>query len=433
MTEPVTPEAPDTRHGLTPRSPCRLSRPGIVCPLGADHGLISSALFSASRGLRVSDDFSPGTPLSLGRVTARLVDDSDWPAPLRSRNNRLLATALEQLTPELEALKRQGIAPERIGVVLGTSTSGIGETEAAMDAQRAAVAQGTPSADSWPESFEYRRQELGAPAECVAWLSGARGPVYTLSTACTSSAKALASARRLLASGQCDAVIAGGADSLCHMTVKGFMSLEAVSRQQSQPLGAARDGINLGEAAVLFVVTPEHGGVQLTGVGESSDAHHISAPCPDGSGAEAAMRGALASAGRVPGEIDYINLHGTATPLNDAMESLAISRLFGPDSDEAASRPPAVSSTKALTGHTLGACGALEAAFCWLTLEHGRLPPHATPREALDPSLPALNIVYRDRPETPPLRVMSNAFAFGGNNISLILERHATDPESSAC
>ncbi|MDI6002874.1 beta-ketoacyl-ACP synthase [Cobetia marina] len=433
MTEPVTPEAPDTRHGLTPRSPCRLSRPGIVCPLGADHGLISSALFSASRGLRVSDDFSPGTPLSLGRVTARLVDDSDWPAPLRSRNNRLLATALEQLTPELEALKRQGIAPERIGVVLGTSTSGIGETEAAMDAQRAAVAQGTPSADSWPESFEYRRQELGAPAECVAWLSGARGPVYTLSTACTSSAKALASARRLLASGQCDAVIAGGADSLCHMTVKGFMSLEAVSRQQSQPLGAARDGINLGEAAVLFVVTPEHGGVQLTGVGESSDAHHISAPCPDGSGAEAAMRGALASAGRAPGEIDYINLHGTATPLNDAMESLAISRLFGPDGDEAASRPPAVSSTKALTGHTLGACGALEAAFCWLTLEHGRLPPHATPREALDPSLPALNIVYRDRPETPPLRVMSNAFAFGGNNISLILERHATDPESSAC
>ena len=433
MTEPVTPEAPDTRHGLTPRSPCRLSRPGIVCPLGADHGLISNALFSASRGLRVSDDFSPGTPLSLGRVTARLVDDSDWPAPLRSRNNRLLATALEQLTPELEALKHQGIAPERIGVVLGTSTSGIGETEAAMDAQRAAVAQGTPSADSWPESFEYRRQELGAPAECVAWLSGARGPVYTLSTACTSSAKALASARRLLASGQCDAVIAGGADSLCHMTVKGFMSLEAVSRQQSQPLGAARDGINLGEAAVLFVVTPEHGGVQLTGVGESSDAHHISAPCPDGSGAEAAMRGALASAGRAPGEIDYINLHGTATPLNDAMESLAISRLFGPDGDEAANRPPAVSSTKALTGHTLGACGALEAAFCWLTLEHGRLPPHATPREALDPSLPALNIVYRDRPETPPLRVMSNAFAFGGNNISLILERHATDPESSAC
>ena len=155
------------------------------------------------------------------------------------------------------------------------------------------------------------------------------------------------------------------------------------------------------------------------------------------------MRGALASAGRAPGEIDYINLHGTATPLNDAMESLAISRLFGTDADsdsgsDAGSdidqpRLPAVSSTKALTGHTLGACGALEAAFCWLALEHGRLPPHATPREALDPALPALNIVYRDRPETPPLRVMSNAFAFGGNNISLVLERHTTDPESSAC
>ena len=439
MTESVATVATATPKGRDTGNACRLSRPGIVCPLGADHGLISSALFSASRGLRVSDDFSPGTPLSLGRVTARLVDDSDWPAPLRSRNNRLLATALEQLAPELEALKRQGIAPERIGVVLGTSTSGVGETEQMMQDYRAGIAAGKPNAESWPTDFEYGRQELGAPARCVAWLSGARGPVYTLSTACTSSAKALASARRLLASGQCDAVIAGGADSLCHMTVKGFMSLEAVSRKQSQPLGAERDGINLGEAAVLFVVTPERGGVQLTGVGESSDAHHISAPCPDGSGAEAAMRGALASAGRAPGEIDYINLHGTATPLNDAMESLAISRLFGTDADSDTgsdidhARLPAISSTKALTGHTLGACGALEAAFCWLALEHGRLPPHATPREALDPTLPALNIVYRDRPETPPLRVMSNAFAFGGNNISLVLERHTTDPESSAC
>lgn len=418
-------------------SACRLSRPGIVCPLGADHGLISSALFSASRGLRISDDFSPGTPLPLGRVTTPLVDDSEWPAPMRSRNNRLLATALEQLTPELEALRVQGIAPERIGVVLGTSTSGIGETEAAMEAHRASVAQGTDSADSWPTSFEYRRQELGAPAECVAWLSGAGGPVYTLSTACTSSAKALASARRLLASGQCDAVIAGGADSLCYMTVKGFMSLEAVSRRECLPLGAARDGINLGEAAVLFVVTRESGGIQLTGVGESSDAHHISAPCPNGSGAEAAMRAALVNARRSPSEIDYINLHGTATPLNDAMESLAISRLFSQDAegaestDDAHTLMPAVSSTKALTGHTLGACGALEAAFCWLTLQHGRLPPHATPRDALDPELAALNIVYRDRPETPPLRVMSNAFAFGGNNISLVLERHPASTQRS--
>ncbi|TVU69247.1 beta-ketoacyl-ACP synthase [Cobetia crustatorum] len=413
----------------SPRSACRLSRPGIVCPLGADHGLISSALFSASRGLRISDDFSPGTPLPLGRVTTPLVDDSEWPAPMRSRNNRLLATAFEQLTPELDALRQQGIKPERIGVVLGTSTSGIGETEAAMEAHRASVAQGTDSADSWPTSFEYRRQELGAPAECVAWLSGARGPVYTLSTACTSSAKALASARRLLASGQCDAVIAGGADSLCYMTVKGFMSLEAVSRHECLPLGAARDGINLGEAAVLFVVTRETGGVQLTGVGESSDAHHISAPCPEGSGAEAAMRAALTNAGRSPSEIDYINLHGTATPLNDAMESLAISRLFAEGTGATVEQMPAVSSTKALTGHTLGACGALEAAFCWLTLQHGRLPPHATPRQALDPALAALNIVYRDRPETPPLRVMSNAFAFGGNNISLVLERHPVSTE----
>ena len=145
------------------------------------------------------------------------------------------------------------------------------------------------------------------------------------------------------------------------------------------------------------------------------------------------MRAALTNAERSPSEIDYINLHGTATPLNDAMESLAISRLFAEGKRATVEQMPAVSSTKALTGHTLGACGALEVAFCWLTLQHGRLPPHATPRQALDPTLAALNIVYRDRPETPPLRVMSNAFAFGGNNISLVLERHSLPEEFSAC
>ncbi len=305
--------------------------------------------------------------------------------------------------PTLEAF--QGRHPDaRIGVVLGTSTSGIGETETAQATRR--------QHGDWPRDFHYQRHEIGAPSCFVAEQLGVTGPAYTLSTACSSSAKALASARRLLAAGACDAVIAGGADSLCHLTVNGFAALEAVSDSPCQPFSTTRNGINLGEAAALFLVTREAGGIQLAGYGESSDAHHISAPRPDGEGARHAMQGALEMAGVVPSAIDYLNLHGTATVQNDSMEARAVSALFGN------SLP--CSSTKALTGHTLGACGALEAAFCWMALEAGRLPPHVNDNR-VDPDLPALALTTGGPANLK--RALSNAFAFGGNNIALLLEK----------
>lgn len=389
-------------------TPCRLSTPALVCSLGDNLATISQALFSGTRGFCVDDTYTHGRPLPLGRVTAKLPDTAGWPAKHRSRNNQLLAAALQQLQPQLDAFSaRQPHA--RIGVILGTSTSGIGETEMALR-ERCSTGQ-------WPDDFRYQRHEIGSPARFLADMLGAEGPAYTLSTACTSSARALASAHRMLAAGLCDAVIAGGADSLCGLTVNGFASLQALSDAPCQPFTQNRDGINLGEAAALFLVTAESGGIQLVGYGETSDAHHISAPDPAGGGAIAAMRAALDMAGAGASGIDYLNLHGTATRQNDAMEALAVSQVFG--------STLRCSSTKALTGHTLGACGALEAGFCWLALDAGLLPPHVHEGQ-IDPEIPALTFVDPDAPASGPFRrAMSNSFAFGGNNIALLLERCA--------
>ncbi|QHC52189.1 beta-ketoacyl-ACP synthase [Billgrantia tianxiuensis] len=377
--------------------------PALICPLGDDLVTIADALFNGRRGLVYDDTFTPGRPLPLGRVRSPLPDAGSLPAAHRSRNNQLLAAALERLEPTLDAFRRR--RPQaRIGVILGTSTSGIGETEIALTRRQ--------REGDWPADFRYQRHEIGSPACFVAEWLGLEGPAYTLSTACTSSARALASAKRLLASGACDAVIAGGADSLCGLTVNGFASLEALSDSPCQPFSANRDGINLGEAAALFLVTAEAGGIQLSGYGETSDAYHISAPRPDGQGAIAAIQAALDMARLPATAIDYLNLHGTATRQNDSMEALAISQLFGDTLP--------CSSTKALTGHTLGACGALEAAFCWMALDAGRLPPHVHDGQ-LDPELSPLS--YASVGKHDGSRAISNAFAFGGNNIALLLER----------
>ncbi|REC94177.1 beta-ketoacyl-ACP synthase [Kushneria indalinina] len=384
---------------------CRLSSPAVICSLGGDHDTIIDALTTGRRGLTVSERYTPGRMLALGDVTAALVSGDAWPVEHASRNNRLIATALKALGPQLdEALARH--APHRIAVVMGTSTSGISETEAA-------IARTGPGND-FDERYRYAHQELGAPAHFIRAHLGLSGPAWTISTACSSGARALSAARRLLLSGQADAVIAGGADTLCNLTVHGFDALGAISDAPCQPFTRDRCGINIGEAAALFIVTREAGGVQLTGYGESSDAHHISAPAPDGQGAITAIRQALNMAGRSPGEIDYLNLHGTATTHNDAMEALALHDVFG-------EHPPPASSTKALTGHTLGAAGALEAAFCWLALEHGFLPRHVHD-QALDETLMPLSLVDADTTGQPRV-ALSNAFAFGGNNAALVLER----------
>ncbi|RKR04347.1 3-oxoacyl-[acyl-carrier-protein] synthase-1 [Kushneria sinocarnis] len=391
---------------MTHPFPCRLSAPGVICSIGGEHAAILEALTHGRRGLTPSDRHTPGRTLPVGAIEAPLPDPSAWPTEHASRNNQLIAHALAALGDALPELLEQ-VAPRRIGVVMGTSTSGVLETELAIER--------TGPGQPFDDGYRYARQEIGAPARFIADHLGLGGPAWTLSTACSSGARALGAARRMLRSGRVDAVIAGGADTLCGLTVNGFDALGAISEAPCQPFSAHRRGINIGEAAALFIVTAQSGGIQLTGVGESSDAHHISAPDPSGDGAVAAMQQALSMAQTGPEGVDYLNLHGTATEHNDAMEARAIARLFG-------DRRPACSSTKALTGHTLGAAGALEAAFCWLGLAHQQLPLHVHDGHP-DPALPALPLITASRPRRPMTRALSNAFAFGGNNVALMLEQ----------
>jgi 3-oxoacyl-[acyl-carrier-protein] synthase-1 len=216
-----------------------------------------------------------------------------------------------------------------------------------------------------------------------------------------------------------DAVVSGGVDSLCAFTVAGFSALESVSAARCNPLSGNRNGINIGEGAALFLMTPEPAAVALCGWGEASDGHHMSAPDPAGSGARIAIGEALARAGIDAAQIDYINLHGTATIQNDAMESRVVADLFGPD--------VAVSSTKGLTGHALGAAAALEAAFCWLAMQdqnpQGKLPAHLWDGQA-DATLPPLHVAAPGAQLGRPLNwALSNSFAFGGSNATLVLGR----------
>jgi 3-oxoacyl-[acyl-carrier-protein] synthase-1 len=360
--------------------------------------------------LVVTDRHSPGRMLPLGCVDTELPAVDHLPLRERSRNNQLALVALAQIRPAIDAaIDRYG--PARIGVVLGTSTSGIGESEAAL--RHYAATQ------TLPAHFHYGQQELGSPAAVVAAEVGAYGPAFVHSTACASSSKALASAARLLNLGVCDAVIAGGVDSLCGFTVAGFSALESVSEAPCNPMSKNRNGINIGEGAAFFLMTREPGPVALCGWGESSDAHHMSAPDPSGQGAMLAISQALKKAQTSAEHIDYINLHGTATIHNDAMESRAVATLFGATA--------AVSSTKPFTGHALGAAGAIEAAVCWLAMQDdnpdGILPPHLWD-QASDPDLPLLHLATPGERLGRPLQwCLSNSFAFGGANAALVFGR----------
>ncbi|MBQ24924.1 beta-ketoacyl-ACP synthase [Alcanivorax sp.] len=386
-----------------------LNQVGLLCALGNDRETVRQRLLAGDRsGLQLSDQWHPEHPSPVGQVHATLPDIPTALARFACRNNQLLMAALDQLRPQWNGLT-QSIPPSRIGIVLGTSTSGVDNGEQAMKAWRTQQAA--------PDSYHYQQQELGNGADFLARLLGVAGPALTLSTACSSSGRALATARSLIRKGVCDVVIAGGADSLCGLTLQGFSSLGAVSPTPCNPFSANRDGINIGEGAALFLLSATPGPVRLSGVGASSDAHHISGPDPHGRGAVAAMAAALHDAGLAPDDIDYLNLHGTATSQNDIMEARAVHELF-------AGQVPC-SATKALTGHCLGAAAALEAALCWLSLtaDQPAWPPHCYDGQR-DPALPPINLLdgSQPAPATAPRRCQSNAFAFGGNNLSLILE-----------
>ena len=321
------------------------------------------------------------------------------------RNNRLAWLGLRQdgfITSVEQAKARWG--SHRVAVLLGTSTSGLLQTELAYRERDASGAL--------PAGFDYERtqntQSLGA---FVAQALGLHGPAWVVSTACSSSAKVFGSAARLIEAGLVDAAVVGGVDSLCLSTLYGFNSLELLSAQICRPWDAARDGLSIGEAAAFALVerTSEAPQGWLLGVGESNDGHHMSTPHPEGAGAIAAMRAALTDAALQPADIGYINLHGTATPSNDAAEDHAVGSVFG-------SATPC-SSTKGATGHTLGAAGAVEAVIALLALRHGLLPAGLN---VTQPD-PALTLDYLRSNRHAPLRaVLSNSFGFGGSNASLV-------------
>jgi 3-oxoacyl-[acyl-carrier-protein] synthase I len=343
------------------------------------------------------------------------VDEVRLPEELRKfecRNNRLAELALRQdgfFEAVQESAERWG--RRRVGVFLGTSTAGILQTELAYRER-------DPVSGALPSSFEYGPTHNSfSVADYLRQRCRLGGPAVAVSCACASSAKAFGSARRMIEAGLIDAALVGGVDSLCLTTLYGFHSLQLSSPQPCRPFDVARDGISIGEAAALAILerVPDDldgDSVLLLGIGESSDAYHMSAPHPEGLGARRAMQAALATAGLEAGDIDYINLHGTGTPSNDRAESQAVTSVFGPTSP--------CSSTKGATGHTLGAAGALEAVIGALAIKNGLMPGgvHTTD---IDPTLTALYI--KDNRRVPVARVLSNSFGFGGTNCSLIFGR----------
>ncbi|HEU4814267.1 MAG TPA: beta-ketoacyl-[acyl-carrier-protein] synthase family protein [Xanthomonadaceae bacterium] len=388
--------------------------------LGRGRDAQLSALRERRSGLR-RNAFGPqvdGAPLACwtGRVDG--LEDAPLPQPLarwECRNNRLAWLALQQdgLQDAIaDARARHGA--HRVAIVLGTSTSSIGASEEAYTRLQP-DAGGTPAfPGDLARPIVHTPHSLG---DFVRAATGLEGPVVTVATACSSSAKVFAQAARLVQAGVVDAALVGGVDTLCGSVLYGFNALQLVSRDPCRPFDARRDGLSLGEAGGFALLERADeaaaGGLQLRGYGESSDAHHMSAPHPEGLGARLAMRDAMARAGVDRGDVGYLNLHGTATPANDSVEAQAVAALF----------PPTLhaSSSKGWTGHTLGAAGIVESVFALLALAHGLLPGTLN-SDAPDPACgPQIRF---DNAASPALRyAMNNSFGFGGNNCSLVFGR----------
>ena len=370
------------------------------------------ALRARRGGLRPNDFGADPLPAWIGRVDG--LENEALPAEFAQwdcRNNRLAWMALQHdgLMDAVASVRGRHGA-ERVAVVIGTSTSSIGASEEAY----ARLQPGTDGVPAFPADLArpivHTPHSLG---DFVQAATGVRGPCITVATACSSSAKVFAQAARLIQSGVVDAALVGGVDTLCGSVLFGFNALGLVSQAPCRPFDVDRDGLSLGEAggfALLERMAPgEEAPLQLRGYGESSDAHHMSAPHPEGLGATLSMRDALARAGLGAEDIGYLNLHGTSTPANDAVEAAAVAALF-PASLHAGS-------TKGWTGHTLGAAGIVESAFALLALQHGLLPGtlnSTTPDPACGPQIRFANAMADIR------YAMNNSFGFGGNNCSLV-------------
>ncbi len=389
--------------------PLYISRIATASSAGIGTDALLQALGSRQSGLAPCNFETAVLDTWIGQVPAQALPPLPDPlARFDCRNNRLAQLGLAQDGFEeavLEARERYG--PDRVGVFMGTSTSGILQTELAY---RRRGADG-----SLPDDFHYATTHNNFS---LAWYLQSRlgldGPAVVVSTACSSSAKAFGNAACMIAAGWCDAAVVGGVDSLCLTTLYGFGSLGLLAHGPCRPFDAARDGISIGEGAGFLLLEKAASGdaMRLLGIGESSDAYHMSSPHPEGLGAQLAMQNALTSAGLTPRDIGYINLHGTGTQTNDATEGKAVYAVFGDDVP--------CSSTKGWTGHTLGACGAIEAVISLLAIRHGFLPGSANTGE-VDPAMRLRYLVENEN--TAADIVMSNAFGFGGTNCSLVLGR----------
>ncbi len=388
--------------------PLAITAATLTTALGAGNAVTLDALQVQRTGLAPARFMDMPLPTWTGEVDG--VDAVAIPSDLSEfdcRNNRLAWLGLQQdgfIDAVAAARARWGA--RRVAVFLGTSTSGLLQTELAY---RRREADGALPAD-----FHYGpTQNTFSVADFVARALQLDGPAWVVSTACSSSAKVFGNAARLIEAGLVDAALVGGVDSLCLTTLYGFNSLELLSTEICRPWDASRNGLSIGEAAAFALIEREPAAPPqgwLLGVGESNDGYHMSTPHPEGLGAIAAMRAALADAGLQPGDIDYINLHGTATPSNDAAEDAAVASVF------CAATP--CSSTKGATGHTLGAAGGVEAAIALLAMRHGLMPAGLNLLHR-DPSL-RMHYLLQNR-EVPVRRVLSNSFGFGGSNASLVL------------
>jgi len=379
--------------------PLNIADFGIACSLGTSKDAVWQALLSCD----------------VSGITQKKIYGKEYNIALINDKqlniNHISELALESIVPTIEkAVSKFG--KKRVAVLCGTCYKGSNEVVKALEMHK--------KNGKFPDNYEFEMQQTDYPAKFIAKKFGLEGIAISHSTACASSISAIISARNLLESGFCDAVIAGGTDIISDSIMLGFSALEAISPKPCNPFSKNRSGITLGEGAAFFLLTLNEElccDIKITGCGESSDAEHITAPRADGEGAKNAMKAALANAGLKPEDIDYMNLHGTGTMLNDAMESIAVSSIFP-------STLP-VSSTKSLTGHTLGAAGALELSFCCLALSCKNtekfLPPHLWDN-VFDPELPQLNFVSKGTKSNRLKRCISNSFAFGGYNSSIIVE-----------
>lgn len=398
-----------------PLNPLLISHFTATSSIGRGLDETLAALRQRNPGLKPCDFDTVDLPTFIGEVAG--VDDVVLPTEMKDfncRNNRLAQLGLEQ-DGFAEAVRAavECYGHDRVGVFVGTSTSGILETELAYR-------QRDPDTGALPADFLYSKtQNTFSVADFTRHYFGLRGPAVAISSACSSSAKVFASARRMMEAGLIDAAVVGGVDTLCLTTLYGFNSLQLLSTQACRPFDVERDGISIGEAAAFALLerAPQHpapDALLLLGIGESSDAYHMSSPHPEGMGARIAMEQALETAGLTPDAIDYINLHGTATPSNDAAEGKAVRAVFGTATP--------CSSTKGATGHTLGAAGGVEAVISLLALRHGLLPGGLNTTQ-LDPEA-GINYLLENR-EQPVMHVISNSFGFGGTNCSLIFGKAA--------